>query len=175
MEIRSNQKCPLPEIGAYVDGELSKQEETALEKHIAECPICFQELNDQKKILCVLDFAFKKNTEDLPDLTKPIIIRAESNVKGLKDKNLFYKVVLFLLFTSVCLHYLNDSILNFALILTSFFRIAYELLDGLMIGLSVILRAFFLRFPVLISLLSVFCLAFVLLLAFLKKSLNLNR
>src|SRR5688500_11875415 len=78
--------CPRAEIAAYIDGELSPREELQLEQHFAICQSCKTEFNQQKKLLCALDFAFVGEKEiELPEnFTKTIVINAESKVKGLR-------------------------------------------------------------------------------------------
>ena len=96
--------CPRVEIAAYVDGELSPREELELELHFAGCEICAAELNEQKKLLCALDFALENDEEiELPaNFTKVVVTTAESNVKGLRcprerNRALFVCAALFLL------------------------------------------------------------------------------
>ncbi len=81
-----NQTCPRIEIAAYVDGELTSREEFDLELHFAGCEICAAELNEQKKLLCALDFALDDRQEiELPEnFTKVVVANAESNVQGLR-------------------------------------------------------------------------------------------
>jgi anti-sigma factor RsiW len=78
--------CPRIEIAAYIDGELSPREEFDLELHFAGCQTCAVELNEQKKLLCALDFALENEDEiELPEnFTKVIVTNAESNVQGLR-------------------------------------------------------------------------------------------
>lgn len=78
--------CPREEVAAYIDGELSSREEFELEKHLAVCPTCVHELNEQKKLLSALDFALEDENEiELPEnFTKVVVANAESNVKGLR-------------------------------------------------------------------------------------------
>jgi hypothetical protein len=96
--------CPRAEIAAYIDGELSPQEELDLEMHFAACPTCAGELNKQKKLLCVLDFALDGKEEiELPEnFTKVVVANAESKVNGLRcprerNRALWVSVALFLL------------------------------------------------------------------------------
>jgi len=100
----NEQVCPRNEIAAYIDGELSPREELDLEIHLANCPLCKEELNEQKKLLCALDFALENESEiGLPEnFTKIVVTNAESNVKGLRRpqerfKALFVCAALFLL------------------------------------------------------------------------------
>lgn len=80
--------CPRAGIALYIEGELSPREELSIEKHLAECKSCLDELNLQKKMLSALDFAFEKKEEiEIPkDFTKIVVTRAESNVSGLRSK-----------------------------------------------------------------------------------------
>jgi anti-sigma factor RsiW len=103
-ENAKNQPCPRTEIAAYIDGELGAREELDLEMHFACCPTCCEELNEQKKLLCALDFALENKEEiELPEnFTKVVVATAESNVKGLrcpKERNraLFVFAALFLI------------------------------------------------------------------------------
>ncbi len=72
--------CPGGEIGAYIDGEVSPADETALEQHFAVCGICRAELNQQKTFLFVLNASLETETElELPkNFTKTIVANAES-------------------------------------------------------------------------------------------------
>jgi anti-sigma factor RsiW len=81
--------CPCMEITAYIDGELSPQEELALEMHLAVCKICSVELNEQKKFLFALNSTLEREKDlELPEnFTKIIVTRAESRVSGLRRPN----------------------------------------------------------------------------------------
>jgi anti-sigma factor RsiW len=78
--------CQNNEIAAYIDGELSPREELDLEMHFAVCPSCKVKLNEQKKLLCALDFVLENEKEiELPaNFTKVVIANAESKVSGLR-------------------------------------------------------------------------------------------
>src|SRR5215204_6006731 len=96
-------ECPRIEIAAYIDGELSPHEEFDLELHFAVCETCSAELNEQKKLLCALDFALENEEEiELPEnFTKVVVANAESNVQGLRcprerNRALFVCAALFL-------------------------------------------------------------------------------
>jgi len=100
----NHQTCPRLEIAAYIDGELSPREELDLELHFAACSTCTVELNEQKKLLCALDFALEDKEEiELPkNFTKVVVANAESNVQGLRcprerNRALFVCAALFLL------------------------------------------------------------------------------
>jgi predicted anti-sigma-YlaC factor YlaD len=84
-----NPTCPRMEIAAYVDGELAPRQELALEQHLAACETCRAELNEQKKLLCALDFMHEANSSDIEipkNFARVVATRAESNVSGLRNR-----------------------------------------------------------------------------------------
>lgn len=83
----SENKCPRTELAAYIDGELSAREELELEIHLAGCKLCAAELNEQKRLLCALDFALEGEREfALPkNFAKIVVANAESKVSGLRS------------------------------------------------------------------------------------------
>jgi predicted anti-sigma-YlaC factor YlaD len=79
--------CSSQKIIAYLEAELSPQDEITLEKHFASCKSCADELNDQKRMLFALDFALEEHENDLEipeDFAKVVVTSAESNVRGLR-------------------------------------------------------------------------------------------
>lgn len=100
-----NGECRRNQIVVYLDGELSPREELELETHFVGCGSCAEELNEQKRLLCALDFALDDCEEvfDVPDdFTKVVVTSAESNVRGLRRpqerfRALFVCAALFLL------------------------------------------------------------------------------
>ena len=78
--------CPLDDIASYVDGELSPDEETEFEAHLAGCETCRTELNHQKEFLFALSSSLEsENDIPLPkDFTRTIVANAESRVSGLR-------------------------------------------------------------------------------------------
>jgi anti-sigma factor RsiW len=83
------QTCPRAAIAAYVDGELSPSQELVLEQHLAACETCRTELNEQKKLLCALDFLLdeKPSEMEIPEnFARVVATRAESNVSGLRNR-----------------------------------------------------------------------------------------
>ena len=90
-----NDSCPQNEIAAYIDGELSASAEMNLEKHFTVCADCLKEFNEQKKLLNALDFALDEKAEIvLPkNFTKHIIVHAESNVSGLRQREERYRAL----------------------------------------------------------------------------------
>ena len=93
-DIKNSNECRRADIAAYVDGELAPREELELETHLAACPKCADELNQQKKLLCALDFALEEEHLELPDnFTKVIVANAESRVSGLRRPNERYNAL----------------------------------------------------------------------------------
>ena len=78
----------LSDIAAYLDGELAAEAEISFERHVTDCEICSERLNEQKRLLHALDFAFEdEKAFDLPkDFVKKVAVRAESDVSALNSK-----------------------------------------------------------------------------------------
>ena len=78
--------CPSPEISAYIDGELSQGDELELERHLAGCRVCADDLNLQKGFLNALEFSLEDERKiELPkNFAKSIVATAESRVSGLR-------------------------------------------------------------------------------------------
>jgi len=81
-------RCPAEEISAYIDGELSRDVEDALERHVGSCRICRRELNHQKGFLLALSDTLEREIQvELPeDFTRSVVANAESKVSGLRDR-----------------------------------------------------------------------------------------
>ncbi len=90
------QTCSSENILAYLDGDLLPREEMALEVHFAGCKNCSDELNEQKRLLCALDFAFEEKEAgfEVPDdFAKVVVTNAESNVHGLRRPKERYRAL----------------------------------------------------------------------------------
>ena len=76
------------EVAAFLDGELSPADESSFELHLAGCEICSMRLNEQKRLLCALDFAFDDKTAfELPqNFARTVAVRADSDVSGLRSR-----------------------------------------------------------------------------------------
>jgi hypothetical protein len=79
--------CPSTEIAAYLDDELSAEAESALERHIAKCSTCSDEINVQKQFINVLNGSLGSGLETPRDFTKKVVVNAESSVRGLRRSN----------------------------------------------------------------------------------------
>ncbi len=88
-------ECPLDEISAYIDGEMSLVREMEMDAHFASCTVCSVELNQQKQFLCSLNSSLKAEKEiELPaNFTKQIVASAESSVSGLRRPHERYNAV----------------------------------------------------------------------------------
>jgi anti-sigma factor RsiW len=90
-----SKECPLADISAYIDGELSPQKEIELEAHFAGCSVCTEELNIQKTILCAISSSLENEPEiELPkNFTKVVVANAESRVSGLRRSKERYNAI----------------------------------------------------------------------------------
>lgn len=81
--------CSKVDLAAYLDGELSPSSEAEVESHVATCSACAYELNLQKRFLRVLESEVAApSLIPIPDdFAKRIVVRAESSVSGLRNKN----------------------------------------------------------------------------------------
>ena len=82
-----NNTCIADDITAFIDGELSPDNEAVFERHLAECQNCRRELNEQKIFLSAVNASLEsRETITVPiNFTRTIIANAESNVSGLRD------------------------------------------------------------------------------------------
>ncbi len=148
---KTEKVCPQDEIAAYIDGELSSREELDLEIHFAGCAGCRSKLNEQKKMLCALDFALEAdNLIELPvNFTKVVIANAESNVSGLRQpqerfKALFICASLFLVVIIGLGSETETVIKTFGKFGEQTFAVgsfAFHLIYDFAVGISIILRS----------------------------------
>ena len=85
--LESESTCPLADIAAYIDGELSPDAELKLEQHLAGCRNCSEELNSQKQFVNTLNGSLSGGFEIPADITKRIVANAESSVSGLRRRS----------------------------------------------------------------------------------------
>lgn len=162
--------CPRSELAAYVDGELSPREEIELETHLAVCAVCAVELNEQKRLLCALDFALEGEREfKLPEnFARVVVANAESKVSGLRSPKerfnaTFVIAALFLMFllgvggeiktVAAAFVQFGEQILTIA-------NFTVHLIYNVAVGAAIVLRSFGSQFaynpPVLILFLTAF-------------------
>jgi hypothetical protein len=83
--------CQSEEIAAYLDGELDSVVRHLFEEHLKECSSCALTLEEQKRLLCALDFALgcggggENGVPPLPkDFAQRVAVRAESDMSGVR-------------------------------------------------------------------------------------------
>ena len=83
--------CQSEEIAAYLDGELDSVVRQLFEEHLKECRSCASSLEEQKRLLCMLDFALGsggvggETALPLPkDFAQLVAVRAESDMSGVR-------------------------------------------------------------------------------------------
>jgi len=142
------QTCPRMEIAAYVDGELSPRQELALEQHLTACETCRAELNEQKKLLCALDFLHEGNPSEIEipkNFARVVATRAESTVSGLRNReergraiflcaSLFFLVVVGLGAETEKVFAASTAILERVLAIVTFFgHLTYDVAFGVVV------------------------------------------
>lgn len=179
--------CQQSEIAAYIDGELSPREELNLELHFAACRLCTAELNEQKKLLCALDFALEDENEiELPEnFTKVIVTIAESNVSGLRRPQERFKA--FFICAALTLFVLLGLGSETGTVVGTFWKIgdqilavsgfAVHLIYDVAIGTSIILRSVshHIAFNSTVSVLFLIGILFIALIAFSRLIVRFNR
>jgi anti-sigma factor RsiW len=93
---RHASECPFDEFSAYIDGELEPRRELELEEHLAICPSCVVELNQQKLFLHDLTSSLMEDSDlAMPvDFAKHVAVNAESSVIGLRRRGERFNAVL---------------------------------------------------------------------------------
>lgn len=77
------------EIAAYLDGELDQTTSGAFETHLAHCRSCAEQLNEQKRLLCLLDASLDGADQRLAvpvDFASVVMVRARSDVRHLRSR-----------------------------------------------------------------------------------------
>ncbi|HMT09116.1 MAG TPA: zf-HC2 domain-containing protein [Pyrinomonadaceae bacterium] len=142
--------CGKYDLAAYLDGELTAEGERMVDEHLSVCPHCNSELNLQKRFLSMLESEVGRSPElPLPkDFAKRIVVTAESNVSGLRNKSEQFNA-LFLVATVAlfCLFALGAEASGMFQGLTKTFdaiasvvAVVVRVTASFFIGLSVVLR-----------------------------------
>jgi predicted anti-sigma-YlaC factor YlaD len=79
--------CGNEEIAAYLDGELDSAARSSFEQHVKECSSCAEQLREQKRLICALDFALGgESSLPLPpaDFAHIVAAQAQSDMRGLR-------------------------------------------------------------------------------------------
>lgn len=154
-DVKFSNECARSDIAAYIDGELTPHEELELEMHLAVCESCAEELNQQKKLLCALDFALEEEKFELPEnFTKVVVANAESSVSGLRRRSerfnaLFICSALFLLVFAVLGNETRNALFSSGKFIDKFFAVSAfvgHLIYDISIGTIVVLRSLFVQF-----------------------------
>ncbi len=79
--------CPLEDVAAYLDGELTAAGLARFEQHVHECAPCANELRAQRQLLCTLDVAFNDSrTFDLPqNFARVVTASAENDLSMIRN------------------------------------------------------------------------------------------
>jgi putative zinc finger protein len=89
--------CESAKIAAFIDGELGPAEHLFVAEHIEQCSGCTAELQNQRQFMCELDSAFS-GSFDLPvppNFAEVVAVRAESDMRGVRDRTEHRKALLF--------------------------------------------------------------------------------
>ncbi|MEZ5344037.1 MAG: zf-HC2 domain-containing protein [Pyrinomonadaceae bacterium] len=81
--------CPREEIFAYLDRELTAEEEFDLECHLTSCKTCTDEVNAQKKVSNSLEIILEEEMKNikLPEnFSRIVAAKAESSVGGIRQR-----------------------------------------------------------------------------------------
>lgn len=77
-------------VSAYLDGELAGDDAARFEAHARECGFCTGAVNEQKRVLCLLDAALMRRAAgaggfELPkDFARVVTARAQTNMRGVR-------------------------------------------------------------------------------------------
>ncbi len=84
---QNNSACKSEEIAAFLDGELNQAACTQFEQHVRLCSSCAEQLREQKRLLCALDFALG-NESALPmppaNFARVVAAHAQSDMSGMR-------------------------------------------------------------------------------------------
>jgi Putative zinc-finger len=150
--LTTEETCLRTEVSAFLDGELSVRDEQDFELHLLVCEKCTDELRSQKQMLCALSLAFDAppHSFELPqNFTKTVVVRAESNVSGLrKPEERSRAFVLCLILFAFVIFGLGESLGKVVSVWTSLTEqivvvigFTIDLILDILTGLAVILRA----------------------------------
>jgi predicted anti-sigma-YlaC factor YlaD len=88
--------CKSEEVAAYLDGELNAGSHTSFEAHLKQCRSCALQLEEQKRLLCALDFALGNEPQmALPkDFAQVVAVHAENDLSGVRRSSSEHKLAL---------------------------------------------------------------------------------
>ncbi len=86
----NNYACINEDVAAYLDGELEAQACGLFETHIKTCETCAARLQEQRRLLCALDFALGESSPALPlpqNFAHVVATRAQSDMSGMRSRS----------------------------------------------------------------------------------------
>ncbi len=81
---------PCLDVAAYLDGELDGGAAARFEQHTKTCAPCAVALNEQRRLLCVLDAAFGESQKQLQlpaNFTQVVKARAQSDMSSVRHRS----------------------------------------------------------------------------------------
>ena len=85
---QNSSACKSEETAAYLDGELDQAARTQFEQHIRLCSSCAEQLREQKRLLCALDFALGGESALRPvppaNFARVVAAHAQSDMSGVR-------------------------------------------------------------------------------------------
>ena len=151
MNATGENTCPIEDIAAYLDGELSSAAQETFEQHLASCAVCDAELRQQRQLLCTLDAAFTPSSRfDLPqDFPRVVAAHAEGDLRGVRDKSerrralqlcAMLALAAFALLGATSVATVFQPIRGFAQIITRVFDLLWQTMYEAGVGVGIILR-----------------------------------
>jgi anti-sigma factor RsiW len=83
--------CDCADVAAYLDGELGAAESASFESHLKSCALCAGALAEQRRLLSLLDAAFRpaphRQVELPADFTRVAVARAQSDMTAVRRRS----------------------------------------------------------------------------------------
>jgi predicted anti-sigma-YlaC factor YlaD len=151
MNATGENTCPIEDVAAYLDGELSGAAQDTFEPHLASCAVCAAELRQQRQLLCTLDAAFSHSSRfGLPqDFSRVVVAHAESDLRGVRDKSerrralklcAMLALAAFALLGATSVATVFQPIRGVAQIITRVFDLLWQTMYEAAVGVGIILR-----------------------------------
>lgn len=148
--IREN-TCPIEDVAAYLDGELSNAAQETFEHHLASCTVCSAELRQQRQLLCTLDAAFTHSSRfNMPeDFPRVVAAHAEGDLSGVRNKSerrralqlcAMLALAAFALLGATSVTTVFQPIRRFAQIIARVFDLLWQTMHEAGVGVGIILR-----------------------------------
>lgn len=102
--------CQSEEVAAYLDGEMNAQTAALFEEHLAVCARCAGLLQEQRRLLCALDFALgDRGGQDIQlptNFSRVVATQAQSDLRGLRTERAERRCALRLCLALACASFL---------------------------------------------------------------------